>query len=508
MNNTRLNSKQRSENCTQISQEITVNQNKFKTLIETSSWRFIWCVIGCCFSMLLVGLSLSVSAKTAKPNIILLLADDLGYGDLSSYGSKKINTPNIDQMANEGIKLTQFYAGSAVCTPTRVSILTGRSPLRFNVTRHFKDEVMHLQRNVLTIPKVLKQAGYVSKHIGKWHLGGLNEKHIQDRNNSIPGPIEHGFDHYLTMIEDPLYRKPAMLERRLYKDAGMHLIRDEQIIKPIKKHWTDIKTDEALSFIEKQSTQEQPFFLNLWFDTPHSPYEKTPDNSLKQYANKAKGDEQLYRGMVSHLDHSVGRILSKLKSLNIDKNTLVFFTSDNGPAYRGSAGIYKGRKVDFHEGGIRVPAVAWWPDNIPAKQVSNELLHTNDLLPSFAKTANITLANNVVIDGRDISNVLLNNMPIENRGYVFWQIGDYQHNGNYGTTIDNRPQPVITEIVRDGSWKLLAKHGKAIELINLSDDPYERWNLINDYPERVKAMTLALHNWLNEPRMKIPYSLN
>jgi arylsulfatase A len=158
--------------------------------------------------------------KSTQPNIVLILADDLGYGDLSCYGSKRINTPNIDKMAGEGLKFTQFYAGSAVCTPTRVSILTGQYPLRFNVSAHFNDREMFLDNDVLTIPKALKKQGYTSMHIGKWHLGGLNEAHVLDRNNSMPGPLQHGFDHYLAMLEDPIYRGSAMREKRLYKDAG------------------------------------------------------------------------------------------------------------------------------------------------------------------------------------------------------------------------------------------------------------------------------------------------
>lgn len=445
--------------------------------------------------------------KQTPPNIVLLLADDLGYGDIGTYGSKKIGTPNIDMMAKQGMKFSQFYAGSAVCTPTRVSIMTGRYPLRFNVTRHFKDEIMHLQRDVLTIPKALKKAGYISKHIGKWHLGGLNESHVTDRENSIPGPMEHGFDHYLAMIEDPLYRKPAMLERRLYKDGGKHLIRDEAIIAPINKHWTDIKTDEAVSFIEQQAKTQQPFFLNLWFDTPHSPYEPTPKAILQQYQDKAKGNEQLYRGMVSHLDHSVGRVLSKLKQLGIAENTLVIFTSDNGPAYLGSAGQFRGRKVDFHEGGIRVPAIAWWPNNIKPAQVSNELLHTNDLLPTFSALANLSLPDNALVDGKNVLPHLLTGKPVEERGYVFWQIGEYKHNGNYSRTVIKRPNPVITEIVRKDHWKLLAQDGKGIELYNLEEDPYERWNLITDFPKVTTELSTALRSWLDEPRMKVPYEV-
>lgn len=440
-----------------------------------------------------------------KPNIILLLADDLGYGDLSCYGSLKINTPNIDQMAEEGMKFKQFYAGSAVCTPTRVSILTGRSPLRFNVSRHFNDQEMHLQADVPTIPKALKEAGYISKHVGKWHLGGLNEKHVKNRKGSMPGPIEHGFDHYLAMLEDPLYRKPVMLEQRLYKDGAKHLVRDEKIIKPINKHWTDVKTDEALSFIKESNKKKQPFFLNLWFDVPHAPYEPGPESTLAPYKNLAKGKDLLYRSMVTHLDHSVGKIMKLLTELGIEKNTIIIFTSDNGPAYQGSPGMFKGRKVDFHEGGIRVPGIAWWPGQIKAGQVTDELVHTNDLFPTFCALAGIKSQAKYQLDGKNILPHLLDNQPITNRGYIFWQIDYYKGNGNYAVVVDKRPEPVATEVVRNGKWKLLAREGEPLELFNLKEDPYERWNLMKHYPEITTQMVEALKSWLKEPRLEIPY---
>ena len=445
------------------------------------------------------------SGTKKLPNVICIIADDLGFGDLSCYGSLKINTPNIDQMAKEGMKFTQFYAGSAVCTPTRVSILTGRFPLRFDVSHHFNDKEMHLQAGISTIPKALKQAGYISKHIGKWHLGGLNEAHVKDRTASMPGPIEHGFDHYLAMLEDPLYRKPAMLERRLYKDGAKHLVRDEKVIDPINKHWTDVKTDEALDFISEGKGNNQPFFLNLWFDTPHAPYEAAPEASITPYVNLAKGDDLLYRSMVSRLDYSVGRVLNRLKELGIEKNTLVIFSSDNGPAYQGSPGPYKGRKVDFHEGGIRVPGIAWWPGHIEAGQVTNELVHSCDIYPTFCAAAGIKPDKSVKLDGRNILPLLTENIPVKDRGYVFWQIAMYKHNGNYAIVNDTRPQPIATEIVRKGKWKLLAREGEPLELFNMEEDQYERWNLIKDYPEITAEMSSVLKNWLAEPRMKKTY---
>lgn len=444
--------------------------------------------------------------KLTQPNIVLILADDLGYGDLSCYGSKRINTPNLDKMAGEGLKFTQFYAGSAVCTPTRVSILTGQYPLRFNVSAHFNDRQMFLDNDVLTIPKVLKKEGYTSMHIGKWHLGGLNESHVLDRNNSMPGPLQHGFDHYLAMLEDPIYRGSAMREKRLYKDAGKHLVKDDVLLTPNNKHWTTIKFDEATKFIENSAKEKKPFFLNLWLDAPHAPYEYSEKVVLDQYNDRAKGQDLLYRGMVSQLDKGVGSVLAKLKELNIDKNTIVIFTSDNGPAYLGSPAHFKGRKTDFHEGGIRVPMIAWWPETITKGIVSNEIANTIDFLPTFLKLAQGTLDKNTPIDGLDITPLLFHQKPLVDRKTMFWEIASkYKRSGNYVNVTDIRLKPTANQIARKGPWKLLAIEGVPNELYNMDEDPYERWNLLDTYPEISKQLSEELTQWLNEPRKEKPY---
>lgn len=451
------------------------------------------------FLILVLSVLVACTADEPKstpktPNLIFILADDLGYGDLSSYGSHKIKTPNLDQMASEGCRFTEFYSGSAVCTPTRVSCMTGKYPYRYNVLRHFNDIEMHIPDTIQTLPKLLKKAGYVSKHVGKWHLGGLNLKHIQNREESIPGPLQHGFDHYLAMLEDPAYRKPAMLEDRLYKDAGKSLVRDEKQIPENNDHWTDIKVQESLDFIEEMNGKGQHFFLNLWFDAPHAPYEATPEVSMKPFEGKAKGKEQFYRAMVTHMDRGVGRILGKLKELGIEENTLIIFTSDNGPAYRGSAGMLKGRKTDFHEGGIRVPGIAWWPGQIAPGWETKQLGHTNDLLPTFCEVAGVELGKKV--DGISLLPLLKDKRPLNDiRGTVFWNIAQYH--GNFNIVTDKKPEPYSTEIARNGNWKLLAKEGKPLELFNLEEDPYERWNLINDFPEIAEKLTSELNDWLN-----------
>jgi arylsulfatase A len=461
-------------------------------------------VIGCCSCK--NSSNKIKQLKSTQPNIVLILADDLGYGDLSCYGSKRINTPNIDKMAGEGLKFTQFYAGSAVCTPTRVSILTGQYPLRFNVSAHFNDREMFLDNDVLTIPKALKKQGYTSMHIGKWHLGGLNEAHVLDRNNSMPGPLQHGFDHYLAMLEDPIYRGSAMREKRLYKDAGKNLVKDDVLLTPNNKHWTTIKFEEANKFIENSAKEKKPFFLNLWLDAPHAPYEFSEKGVMDQYNDRAKGQDLLYRGMVSQLDKGVGGVLAKLKELNIDKNTIVIFTSDNGPAYLGSPAHFKGRKTDFHEGGIRVPMIAWWPETITKGIVSNEIANTIDFLPTFLKLAKGSLDKNTPIDGLDITPLLFEQKQVLNRKTMFWEIAPkYKRSGNYVNVTDIRLKPTANQIARKGPWKLLAVEGVSKELYNMDEDPYERWNLLDTYPEISKQLSEELTQWLNAPRKEQPY---
>lgn len=443
--------------------------------------------------------------QVQKPNIILILADDLGYGDLGTYGSLRIDTPHLDKMASEGMKFTQFYAASAVCTPTRVSILTGNYPIRYNVSQHFNDREMFLNNNMLTIPKALKKQGYISKHIGKWHLGGLNEVHIKDRENSMPGPLQHGFDSYLSMIEDPLYRGPAMREKRLYKDAGKHLAEDDKILPPDNTHWTTLKFKAAGKFIRNSTKNKQPFFLNLWLDAPHAPYEASEKELTDKYKDRTKGKDLLYRGMVSQLDKGVGAILNQLKSLGIDKNTLVIFTSDNGPAYLGSPAHFKGRKTDFHEGGIRVPMIAWWPNSIDKGVITDHIASTIDLLPTFVSLANGNIASNILIDGIDISSKFTANKPIE-RKTMFWEISSrYKNSRNYVNVTDQRLSPTVNQIARQDKWKLLAREGEILELYNVDEDPYERWNLIKEYPKVANKLHLELQNWLQESRQEKPY---
>ena len=434
-------------------------------------------------------------AAADRPHLILMLADDMGYADIGAFGGVDSLTPNLDRLAAEGTRMTQFYSASAVCTPTRASILTGRYPLRWGITRHFPDDEQHLPPESVTLAELLQSAGYRTAHVGKWHLGGLHQKHLDDRAHSIPGPHEHGFDHYLTQLEDPPIRQALNRENRLYKDGGKHLVRDDRNLPPDPRHYTDINGDEAVAYIEQMHASGEPFFLNVWWMVPHKPYEEAPEPFFGMYEGWASGDQRKFRSMVSHLDHKVGRILAKLKELGIDDDTLIVFTSDNGGAYEANVGPWKGGKTDLHEGGVRVPLIARWPGTIPAGVESGQLGHSNDLLPTFADAAGVEIPHE--IDGRSLLPHLVRGAPILDRGMVFWQIDLYANLQRHYP----KPKPYATEAVRDGRWKLFLRDGEPVELIDLEADPRERENLVRDEPEVVEKMAAALREWLAEPRL-------
>ena len=461
------------------------------------------------------------NAESKKPNLIFIMADDLGYGDISCFGCEDIQTPNIDKLAASGKMFTQSYSGSAVCSPTRASVITGRYPLRFGIDEHFDDRESHLPRGVVTLPKLLKKAGYTTAHIGKWHLGGLNQKHINDRKNSIPGPLQHGFDHYLCNLEDPGIRPILIKERRLYRDGGKSLVRNDQNAPAINRHWTDIKVDEAIRLINLYHQQNKPFFLNLWFDAPHAPYEPAPEPHISKYADpsgKEKNvynsmvsyldsklpniptnspkDSLFYRSMVSHMDANIGRLIENLKKLGIYENTLIVFTSDNGPAYQGSPGIFTGGKADLHEGGIRVPMIAVWPGHIEAGKKSDELTSTIDMLPTFCAAAGVKVPDSLKIDGVNLLPLFLNDKPIERSRPVFWQLKLYMWYPQPG----EKPKPYATEIARDGKWKLMTLDGKPVGLFDIETDPREENNLVDKRSDIANPLAEKVRNWLKEPR--------
>ena len=457
-------------------------------------------------ALLVVAGSIAEPARASspdddRPNFVLLLADDMGYADPACFGGKAVPTPNLDRLAQSGIKLTQFYAGSAVCTPTRASVLTGRYPLRFDVRRHFPDDESHLPAAAVTLPELLQAAGYATGHVGKWHLGGLHQKHIRDRAQSIPGPHQHGFDHYLCQNEEQPLRGRMGRERTLYREGGTCLIRDEKNVAPgdpyYHRHFTDINGDEAVRLVERFAAGGKPFFVNVWWLVPHKPYEPAPEPFWSQTAAEGISDDQhRFRSMVAHMDHKIGRIVAKLEELGVRDNTLILFTSDNGGAYEADVGPFKGGKTDLHEGGIRVPMIASWPDRIPPGTTSNVLGHTNDILPTFCAAAGVEVPADARVDGINLLPILTGEGTTMARGTVFWQLDLYRHLQRHYP----KPKPFATEVARRGRWKLLALGGKPVELFDLECDPTETTNLLGNQPEVAGELAAELRRFFAAPR--------
>ena len=443
-------------------------------------------------------------AADERPNIIVLLADDLGYRDLSCYGSPAVKTPNLDQLATDGMRINRFYAASAVCTPTRASLLTGRYPLRMGITSHFTDRNQWLQPSTTTVAELLKGAGYNTAHIGKWHLGGLHVDGEGKRKEDQPGPRQHGFDHFQTQIEQQPLRGKMGREKTMFRQGGTVLIRDDQRVTKedpyYTKHLTDANGDYSLDLIEKFAADDKPFFLNLWWLVPHMPYEPAIEPHWKDTAAEGISENQhRFRSMVEHMDAKVGEILAKLNELEIADNTIVLFTSDNGAAYEGYIGDLKGGKTDLHDGGLRVPMIVRWPAAIPAGQASEAFGHTTDLLPTFCEAAGVVLPEDLPLDGMSLLSHMKGGDPPteEERGTVLWQLRLYKKLQRHYP----KPEPYATEVAMRGKWKMLSRDGKPVELFNIEYDPDEQTNLLDKQPEIADALAVEVSEFLDAPRL-------
>lgn len=422
----------------------------------------------------------SAQAQSAQPNFIIILADDLGYGDLGCYGHPTIRTPQLDRMAQEGVRFTQFYTGSPVCTPSRAALLTGRLPIRSGMWGKrrvlFPNSAGGLPPEEITIAELLQTRGYATGIVGKWHLGHLPEFL----------PTKQGFDSYFgvpysndmgrirTTRHDPAQ---PLADQPVKNAVPLPLYRDEQKIEeePDQRELTKRYTEEAIRFIVEH--KDRPFFLYYPSNFPHVPL-----YASDRFEGSSK--RGIYGDVVTELDWSVGRILATLREQGIDSNTMVIFTSDNGPwltqfEHGGSAGLLREGKGTCFEGGMRVPAIAWWPGKIKTNTVAEGVATAMDLLPTLAQLTGATLPA-VPLDGEDISNLLFSTGEKERSKPVYFYASEKLF------------------AIRKGKWKVhfttpgsSATRGQAASpepplLYDLENDPSEKYDLAARYPELIQ----------------------
>lgn len=404
---------------------------------------------------------------TKSPNIIVIFADDLGYGDLGSYGHPSIRTPNIDKMATQGQRWTNFYVGASVCTPSRAALLTGRLPVRSGTDSKegprvfFPNSAGGLPPAEVTIAEVLKEQNYNTAAIGKWHLGHLPEFL----------PTQQGFEEYYG-IPYSNDMKPVVLMR------DNEIIEDSVAQNTITKRYTS----EAKKFITRN--KNQPFFLYLAHTMPHRPL-----FASDEFLGTSK--RGLYGDVVEELDWSVGEILKKLKEHGLAENTLVVFTSDNGPwtvlnQNGGSAGLLYGAKNTEYEGGMRVPAIFWWPGQIEPGVIT-ETGSTLDFLPTFSNLASGNLPQDREYDGYDLSGVLLENQASPREEMYYYHATDIiaARKGDYKLYFyENNPHGYPSRLNKLDT----------LQLFNLMEDPSERFNLIEKYPEKAEEIKTMVEN--------------
>jgi len=417
----------------------------------------------------------SLAADVAKPpNIVIIFADDLGYGDLGCYGHPTIATPRLDQMAHEGLRFTQFYSAAPVCTPSRAALLTGRYPIRSGMAGNkgrvlFVHSTGGIPASERTLAEELAAAGYQTACVGKWHLGHL-PPYL---------PTENGFDRYFGI---PYSNDMGLISGRGKPKKGtpLPLMRDTVTIEtePDQRFLTERYTEEAVSFISEAAAAGRPFFLYLPHSMPHVPL-----FASKRFAgSSARG---LYGDVVETIDWSTGKILDTLREKGLAKSTFVFFTSDNGPwlIYRqhgGSAGPLRGGKGSTWEGGMREPGIAWWPSHIPVGQVSKALGTTMDLYTTCLAMAGVEPPTDRTLDGVDLSPVLFDEDVPSIRPFFYYR------------------GPELFA-VRYGPWKLHFKtqsgYGQRTPelhdpplLFHLEHDPSEQFDVAKDHPDVIATI--------------------
>ena len=448
--------------------------------------------------LLLCSGCVDAAKKATPPNIVIIVADDLGYGDLGAYGQEKINTPELDELALEGMRFTDFYAGSTVCAPSRASLLTGlhtgNSPVRGNPRWTATGKPVDLEDSDVLFSEVLQQTGYATAVIGKW---GMAEDRSRGHAASNPAmPLQQGFDYfygYRYHSDAHHYYWPT-----LYENHSVIELPDNDPETNSGHYTHDLFTEKALSYIKNQDG-DQPFVLYLAYTIPHMAL-TVPDDSETPYKdlgwpvaelsrNHYKHDPNpntAFAGMISRMDRDVGRIVDQLRQQGIAENTLLLFTSDNGHEFESelfdSNGPLRGRKRDLYEGGIRVPMIAWWPGTITAGADSQHVSAFWDVMATVCEIAQIEECPHG--DGISFAPTLYGDHTGQSRHqYLYWEFNESRG-------------PI--QALRSGDWKLVRFLGQPPELYDLSRDIGEQLNVAESFPSVVAELTAILDSARSE----------
>lgn len=449
---------------------------------------------------LLTLLALSVflcgsSSATERPNIVMVFIDDMGWGDFSCFGNKDAQTPHIDRLAAEGLRFSQFYVNSPICSPSRCALTTGQYPQRWKITSFLSNRADNERRGMAqwldpqapTLARLLQQSGYATGHFGKWHLGG--QRDVDD----APPISAYGFDESLTNFEGmgakllPLTLKPGDAQPgRIWQNA-------ERLGEPVtwmqRSRITSGFIDAAIPFIDQAANAKKPFYINLWPDDVHSPFwppvEKWRD-----------GKRGLYLAVLEEMDRQLGRLFDHIRdSPALRDNTLILVCSDNGPEPgAGSAGPFRGTKGTLYEGGMRSPLVVWGPGLIEKIKAGahNEtsVFAAFDLVPSLLSIAGVSVPQSVVFDGENLAPVLLGQSAASRAVPIFWRRPPERK------FMPPSRQRLPDLAVREGNWKLLCDYdGSRPELYDLAEDRAETTNRAAQHPEIVTRLTAAALAW-------------
>jgi uncharacterized sulfatase len=448
-----------------------------------------------CSLLLLAILLVPAPAYCARPNFVFVLIDDMGYGDLACYGNTRVHTKNVDRLAAEGIRFTQFYVNSPICSPSRTALLTGQFPARWRITSYLasrkENEERHLANwldpSAPSLARELQRAGYATGHFGKWHMGGQRDV------GEAPLITDYGFDRSLTQFEGLGDRILPLLDSFDGKPVKQYALGSDKLGRG-NVTWMDRSkitsafVARAIEFMKQSQRDGKPFYVNIWPDDVHSPF--YPPAALRGDGSK----RQLYEGVVQATDDQLGPLFDAIRDdPNLREDTLVILASDNGPEPgAGSAGPFRGHKGNLYEGGVREPLIVGGPGLLErsARGTVNEksVIAGIDLFPSLLSLAQIKPAREIKFDGEDLSAALVGREQKLRTRPLFW----VRPPDRPGPKDD--PWPDLA--MRDGDWKLLINaDGSSAQLYDLAKDPRESKNLANDQPQLVNRMSEKLLAW-------------